>query len=135
MPSRPIGSSDPHTSFSGSFWLLSKQRPLAVIQRPEKSGWPSAVFGAGAVRLNFPSAVLGTLGVGYFSHCAPAVPLTARTATSANIARSTEVFALHVFALRIIDLPPLRLRQLPARRVHVHDRHRPAPERAARTRR
>src|SRR6185295_17789222 len=123
MPSRPIGSSDPHTSFSGSFWLLSKQRPLAVIQRPEKSGWPSAVFGAGAVRLNFPSAVLGTLGVGYFSHCAPAVPLTARRPAIANITERT-----------FIDSPPLRLRQLPARRVHVHDRHRPAPERAARTR-
>src|SRR3954467_15844745 len=95
MPSRPIGSSDPHTSFSGSFWLLSKQSQFAVIHRPEKSGWPSAAFGAGAVRFGLPSAVLGTFGVGYFNHCAPAGPLEAMRAPSANANERT-----------LIDFPP-----------------------------
>jgi len=45
----------------------------AVSQIPEKSGWPSVVRGVAAVRLGFPSGVLGTAAVGYFNHCAEAV--------------------------------------------------------------
>src|SRR4029453_1593183 len=43
-----------------------------LFHRPERSGLPSAVRGAGAVRLGFPSAVRGIPGVGTFSHCANA---------------------------------------------------------------
>jgi hypothetical protein len=39
-------------------------------QIPEKSGLPSAVRGAGAVRFGLPSAVRGMPGVRSFSHCA-----------------------------------------------------------------
>src|SRR2546425_6700643 len=51
---------------------LFSHLPLGVIQIPDKSGLPSAVLGAGAVRLGFPSAVRGVPGVGYDSHCASA---------------------------------------------------------------
>jgi hypothetical protein len=37
---------------------------------PEKSGTPSAVRGAGAVRLGRPSALRGAPFVGYDGHCA-----------------------------------------------------------------
>src|SRR5262245_58203103 len=47
-------------------------RFLSGSHVPEKSGWPSAVRGAGACRWGDPSANLGTPGVGYCSHCARA---------------------------------------------------------------
>src|SRR5437762_3525291 len=37
---------------------------------PDRSGLPSAVRGAGAVRFGLPSAVRGMPGVGYVNHCA-----------------------------------------------------------------
>jgi hypothetical protein len=43
---------------------------MTFCQSPERSGLPSAVFGAGPVRSGLPSAVLGTPGVGYRGHCA-----------------------------------------------------------------
>ena len=43
-----------------------------LCHRPERSGLPSAVRGAGAVRFGLPSAVRGMPGVGCFSHCAAA---------------------------------------------------------------
>src|SRR4051812_6231788 len=67
IPSLPIGSSEPQTSESGS---CLAQLVLAVSQSPVKSGLPSGVRGAGADRFGLPSAVFGTLAVGYFSHCA-----------------------------------------------------------------
>src|SRR5206468_5637295 len=39
-------------------------------QTPERSGLPSAVLGAGALRFGRPSGNLGTAGVGYDGHCA-----------------------------------------------------------------
>src|SRR5580692_2554789 len=54
--------------------------PAFSIHRPERSGLPSAVRGAGAVRFGLPSAVRGMPGVGRLSHCA---------ATGLLIARST----------------------------------------------
>src|ERR1700687_3113037 len=44
--------------------------PSPRIQFPEKSGLPSAVRGAGAVKSGLPSGVLGTPGVPYRGHCA-----------------------------------------------------------------
>jgi hypothetical protein len=38
---------------------------------PDKSGLPSAVLGAGALRFGWPLGVLGIPGVGYFNHWAP----------------------------------------------------------------
>src|ERR1044071_6305048 len=42
----------------------------AVIHRPDRSGLPSAIRGAGAVMLTLPSARRGTPDVGWFTHCA-----------------------------------------------------------------
>src|SRR5262245_25158132 len=39
-------------------------------QMPEKSGRPSVIFGAGAVRFGLPSGRRGIPGVGCFTHCA-----------------------------------------------------------------
>jgi hypothetical protein len=64
MPSRPIGSSGPQVSASGSFGQLV----LSVSQMPEKSGLPSVVLGVGADKFGFPSGALGTFDVGYFNH-------------------------------------------------------------------
>src|SRR5439155_14656748 len=44
--------------------------PRATRQMPDSSGLPSAVLGAGAVRLGLPSEVLGTRAVAYGGHCA-----------------------------------------------------------------
>src|SRR5262245_42435511 len=44
---------------------------------PDRSGVPSAVRGAGAVRLGLPSGVRGRPGVEYLNHCAPSGALTA----------------------------------------------------------
>src|SRR5439155_1013431 len=45
-------------------------RLCSMSQIPERSGLPSGVRGAGAVRFGFPSGIRGTPAVGYFSHCA-----------------------------------------------------------------
>src|SRR5438128_11421681 len=43
---------------------------LSHCHRPDRSGLPSAVRGAGAVRFGLPSAVRGMPGVGRSTHCA-----------------------------------------------------------------
>src|SRR5712691_6407538 len=43
---------------------------LIMFHRPARSGLPSAVRGAGAVRFGLPSAVRGMPGVRYTAHCA-----------------------------------------------------------------
>src|SRR5215510_329180 len=53
-------------------------RPLSQI--PDRSGFPSAVLGVGAVRSGLPSAVLGTPRVGYKGHCAAIGSAAAKTA-------------------------------------------------------
>src|SRR5438477_10980211 len=55
--------------------LRSATLPMALsglihCHRPARSGLPSAVRGAGAVRFGLPSAVRGMPGVGYVNHCA-----------------------------------------------------------------
>src|SRR4051812_34250905 len=57
------------------------------IQTPERSGCPSAVLGAGAARLGLPSAPIGTLGAGVFSHCPDAGPHKAVTNATPRAAR------------------------------------------------
>src|SRR5262245_57134173 len=47
------------------------------VQRPERSGLPSGVRGAGAARFTLPSGVRGKLAVGWFNHCAEAGALSA----------------------------------------------------------
>src|SRR5215470_1012198 len=42
---------------------------VITSQTPERSGLPSPVRGAGAVRFGFPSAVRGIPGVRYCAHC------------------------------------------------------------------
>src|SRR5207249_5797014 len=48
-----------------------------LSHRPERSGLPSGVRGAGAVRFGLPSGVRGIPGVGCFSHCAVSGALSA----------------------------------------------------------
>src|SRR5215217_6690189 len=55
---------------SPSFRNGGQGSPLPGIQTPEKSGFPSGVLGAGAFRLARPSAIRGTVGIGYVNHCA-----------------------------------------------------------------
>src|SRR4051794_28628874 len=63
-------------------------RPRVLgVQTPERSGCPSAVLGAGAVRLGLPSAPRGTFGEGVFSHCPEAGPHNAATNATARAAR------------------------------------------------
>jgi len=45
-------------------------RVFSASQIPDRSGFPSAVFGAGAPRFGNPAGVVGTPAVGYFIHCA-----------------------------------------------------------------
>src|SRR6516165_7953463 len=54
-------------------------RLCSMSHIPERSGLPSAVRGAGALRSGRPSDVLGTPAVGYFSHCAETPSYTTRT--------------------------------------------------------
>src|SRR2546427_12162931 len=68
-----------------------------LCHRPDRSGLPSAVRGAGAVRFGLPSAVRGMAGVGCVTHCA------ASGGRSANkIVAKTKAFIRYL--LRTIDL-------------------------------
>src|SRR5947209_12758086 len=49
----------------------------SMSQMPERSGLPSEVRGVGAVRSGRPLLAFGTPAVGYFSHCAETVPVSA----------------------------------------------------------
>src|SRR5947209_13238439 len=60
-----------------------------LCHRPERSGLPSAVRGAGAVRFGLRSGVRGMPGVGYFSHCA------ARGVVIPKIANATIINSPH----------------------------------------
>src|SRR6188508_2513203 len=63
--------------------------PLFVrIQRPERSGFPSAVFGAGESMSTLPSAPRGSLGSGIGSHCADAPAVQARATRQGSAART-----------------------------------------------
>src|SRR5205085_10112462 len=48
-----------------------------LFHRPERSGLPSSVRGAGAARLGLPSGVRGIPGVGWFNHWAASGALNA----------------------------------------------------------
>ena len=49
---------------------VAPSRQPGFSQIPDRSGWPSKNFGAGALTLTFPSGVLGAPGSGYLGHCA-----------------------------------------------------------------
>src|SRR5437868_14793883 len=55
------------------------------FQIPVRSGLPSAIFGAGAVRFGLPSGVRGTFGVLLASHCAETA--TVNSAANAIVTR------------------------------------------------
>src|SRR5690349_19538661 len=59
---------------------------FARIHRPERSGFPAAVFGAGASMITLPLASRGSFGSGIGSHCAdaPAVQASAIRLDSAT---------------------------------------------------
>src|SRR5579859_2131709 len=65
--------------------ILPTAVSTAVYHSPDKSGLPSGVRGAGAVRFGLPSAVRGMPGVGYFNHCA----FTGVVSADNTIARTT----------------------------------------------
>ena len=59
-----------------------KYLPSTVRHRPDKSGLPSAAFGAGADKIGLPSGVRGVFGSVTVTHCANAAVLMAQTATA-----------------------------------------------------
>src|SRR5262245_27454042 len=62
-------------------WGMFVLRPLS--QMPERSGLPSAVRGAGAVRSGCPAAFRGTFGVRIAGHCAASsIGVIAKTKTA-----------------------------------------------------
>src|SRR5687767_10255184 len=82
-----------------------------AIHRPERSGLPSAVRGAGAVRLGLPSAERGMPGVRSFSHCACGAVLNAK------VARAMAIVLVRIAFLIVCDAGPCdvnRLRSLTA---------------------
>src|SRR5688572_24798509 len=66
-----------------------------ACQIPERSGLPSAVFGAGALRFGEPSGSRGIPGVLYPCHCANAEPVT----------RHTHKAPIAVHTLRTLGIP------------------------------
>src|SRR5207253_7532685 len=60
--------------------ILSRYFPSGFLQRPERSGLPSGVLGAGAVRLGLPSGVRSVLGKGTFTHCVKRIAIAAAIA-------------------------------------------------------
>src|SRR5947199_1180783 len=88
-------------------------RLCSISEMPERSGLPSAVGGAGALRSGLPSAVRGTPAVGYFSHWAETeadrdaahtiarMPVTRFMVTSGTgSARETQSIAVRLRSLR-----------------------------------
>jgi hypothetical protein len=57
----------------------------AGIQKPDRSGLPSAVRRAGAFTSTFPSAVRGMFFQGYAGHCASAAAAIETTIASARV--------------------------------------------------
>src|SRR5215471_17417844 len=84
-------SGEPPISMPHSMNMLSASHGILAAdnQMPEKSGLPSGCFGAGAFMFGLPSAVRGTFGVGYLSHCA----CDARGADSRATATDTAIAA------------------------------------------
>ena len=67
----------------------------AICQMPEKSGWPSGRWGAGAVRSTLPSLVRGMPAVGSFVHCAGATAAV----RSKKAARDFTRLIIYLFAM------------------------------------
>src|ERR1022692_2231927 len=66
--------------------ILPTAVSTAVYHSPDKSGLPSGVRGAGAVRFGLPSAVRGMPGVGCCTHCAASgVTSAVKTVAAAKI--------------------------------------------------
>src|SRR6267143_4569598 len=72
-------------------------RVFSASHIPERSGFPSAVLGAGAPRFGVPAGVLGIPAVGYFIHCA---------ASGAQIAIATLKTTNTTTTMRFIILTP-----------------------------
>src|ERR1700720_1687762 len=79
MWSLPRSSTRCLTKVCAHGWISSGLRSAVMLapylaeilsHTPERSGFPSAVRGAGAVRFGLPPEVRGMPGVGRFSHCA-----------------------------------------------------------------
>src|SRR5688572_30397637 len=65
---------------------------FSPCQSPEKSGLPSAVRGVGAFRLTSPVAVRGTVGSGWFGHCANSDDDSATTTVAVIVSRALGIF-------------------------------------------
>src|SRR3954470_17606527 len=86
-PARPCGGAEPRPEITGT----PQPRQGTVSHTPERSGLPSAVFGAGASRSTLPSAVFGTVETIWRGHCASRVGerLAARVRVAAMKMRDT----------------------------------------------
>src|SRR5262245_38667824 len=82
---------------------------------PDKSGLPSAVRGAGAVRFGFPFDPFGTPGFGYNGHCAESDE--ERTATAIADTRTVNgrfisASSLHLKSVYVLAVASLRSRSV-----------------------
>jgi hypothetical protein len=69
-----------------------------LFHKPERSGVPSGVRGAGADRFGLPSAVRGIPRVGCVNHCAESGALSAIVATAIKEAFIGALFYIFYFA-------------------------------------
>src|SRR6266851_4770491 len=67
------------TPWPGRFWT---QRKVSVCQTPDRSGFPSGVFGTGPDKSGLPSGVRGDTGYVALAHCAWAAPDVANISTN-----------------------------------------------------
>ena len=70
--SRNVATGGPSAGGVGAGAACPRCPPAArtLVHMPDRSGLPSANFGAGAVRFGLPSGVLGVFAAGYGGHCA-----------------------------------------------------------------
>src|SRR5439155_8475044 len=72
---------------------------LSASQMPEKSGFPSRVRGAGALRFGAPEARRGTPGVSILNHCADTGAVSSASTPAIAAAR---VMARHLTAISAV---------------------------------
>src|SRR5438128_6314185 len=107
--------------------LRSATLPMALsglihCHRPERSGLPSAVRGAGAVRFGLASGVRGMPGVGYFSHCAASGVVIPQIANATIINTQKRDLAMISASSLLEDGSNLILPQFQDRRSFSSDR-------------
>src|SRR6185369_12239340 len=99
--------------------MFCRYRPSATRHTPVRSGFPSALFGAGADKLGLPSGVRGVLGNCRFTHCANKIAMAVPSISSSlsDQALSVALIFTHAFHQFHIGEEFERDRHLPRTRV------------------